>query len=441
MLEQQKLSAPTVTVTADLGDREEVQLQQLPGLELVDQTGRRITTDDSGAIDPDLIPDDDLAIPRAPVLPADDGDVGGDDDVDHSVPSAPSAPMEDHPTTRWNLVAPAATKKMKTITIPSRGAREPRAWTPVAGIPVPPAIGRTPTPSRVRDESPTIPRPITGPPMPRPVTGPPLPPLDDELAPIAAIPSDAVPRLPPATALANLDTAPLEMVNQKTVPLPRIVVGPDAGHDTTAAANAPTAPLILPLIAEPSRPTTIPEDVDTIEPDLDRPPTSPLTRYRLPVAVGGMLLLVVILYAATRGGDRPQVAAREVLVRDAAVVAVLPIDAAAPLDAMVPPDARVVLAPPDAAVVVPQPPPRWTKASLVKLYEATQYGNLVTQCAAGGVNADASICVMAACRAGNAPRAKQWYALTPARRRAALLTTCLTLGVHVDGSQTTPSSD
>ncbi len=322
-----EVAAMTVTVTA--ADMDESQLKKLPGLELV--------------IDDD-VEDSDLAIPRAPVLPA--------------RPRNPSKPpldesdgvmavMEDQPTSRWTVLTPMPEIESAPIAAPPERRSSPP-------LPAPP------------EDAPTE---IGGPMM---------------LAP-------------------ELDSGP---------------VSPPQFDSSTVADEDHVAPLGMPrqkklIIAA--------------------------------LAGAGLLTIVAIAIAmSAKSGGSPAP-----LAIDAAVVARVMPDAAVAVDATaIAIDAAAVVVAVDAAPasrppLAPTPPssprpppvkPRFSKADLTKDYESAQYAKVVSTCAAGALGVEPSLCVMAACRVGNASKAKQWYAATPAKRHASLLQTCMSLGVALVGT-------
>ena len=85
----------------------------------------------------------------------------------------------------------------------------------------------------------------------------------------------------------------------------------------------------------------------------------------------------------------------------------------------------------------PPPPPtqgKFNKADLQKAYEGGQYIGVITQCSAGAAAIDPALCTLAACRVSNAGKAKQFYAATPAKRRAQVIQTCASLGIALAGT-------
>jgi len=240
------------------------------------------------------------------------------------------------------------------------------------------------------------------------------------------------------------------------------VIPPPPPPEPDTRPSSPPSKLALPLAPDDELPPsefargtreTIEDDAEIeVEVGAEPPAARVFTGRHLVVAgvLGGAVILGVvaaIAFVRRGGGDKPggdatQVA--QVTPRDAAVVAAGPDAAleAVVVDAGAAPIAVDAAAAPSVAhpvIVADKPPPappkpKFSKADLTKTFEAANYPSVVQTCRAGAVSIEPSLCVLAACRVGDAAHAKQWFQSAPAKRRASLIQSCMSLGVALVGT-------
>jgi hypothetical protein len=87
------------------------------------------------------------------------------------------------------------------------------------------------------------------------------------------------------------------------------------------------------------------------------------------------------------------------------------------------------------AVRRPEPPP----PTLNQLFQQNRYADIVNACTQSFTADRATICVLSACHAHDAVKAKKWLRSVPASKRTATVTACHTAGTTLEPAPTPPT--